>query len=248
MIRYGGVGFCFSAGAYGPIVCTKGTRAMANDYLPRKEAKALQWMESFAANISANPPLYMLTPADAASIQGAVDLFAAAFFLGKAPGTATRVTVLEKDQARVAAEQICRQYYSLIKLNAGISDSDKVGIGVRPLNRGRRPINCPMTSPALNILAATPGRQTLFFRDSLSPDSGGKPFGAIHLQLFVALGEAKSASRESARFYGTFTRNPMTVKFDQGDDGRVATYFGRWASRRNQVGPWSLPVSMRVAA
>jgi hypothetical protein len=28
----------------------------------------------------------------------------------------------------------------------------------------------------------------------------------------------------------------------------VATYFARWASRRGDVGPSSLPVSMRIAA
>jgi hypothetical protein len=205
-------------------------------------------MEAFAGGISANPSLYMLSPADAASIQNAVDSYAAAFALAKNPATATRVTVCDKDQARTATEQICRRFCSLIKFNAGVSDPDKLAIGVRPLNRGRRPINCPMTSPLVKIQAATPGRQTLFFSDSLSPDSRGKPFGAIHLQLFVAMGDTGSASPESARFYGTFTRNPISVQFTHEDDGKVASYFARWASRRNQVGPWSAPVSMRVAA
>src|SRR5688572_19785906 len=108
---------------------------MANDYLPRQEARTLAWMRAFAGGISGNPSVYMLAPADAATIQNAVDSFAAALALAKNPHTATRVTVCDKDQARVAAEQICRQYASLIKLNGGVSDADKKAIGVRPLNR-----------------------------------------------------------------------------------------------------------------
>ena len=40
------------------------------------------------------------------------------------PVSSTRVTVAIKDQARNSAEQICQQYYSLIKPNAGVSDAD----------------------------------------------------------------------------------------------------------------------------
>ena len=53
---------------------------------------------------------------------------------------------------------------------------------------------------------------------------------------------------EQAQFYGAFKKNPVAVGFDPADDGKVATYFARRASRRGDVGPWSLPVSMRIAA
>lgn len=48
-----------------------------------------------------------------------------------------------KDDARTSAERICRQYASLIKPNAGISDPDKLAIGVPPVNTDRNPINIP---------------------------------------------------------------------------------------------------------
>ena len=75
-----------------------------------------------------------------------------------------------------------------------------------------------------------------------------KPFGAIQLQLFVAIGTAAVTDESAAQFYGAFTRNPVGVAFGAEDDGKVATYFARWATRRGDVGPWSLPVSMRIAA
>ncbi|HEY7089919.1 MAG TPA: hypothetical protein VH518_17615 [Tepidisphaeraceae bacterium] len=221
---------------------------MANSYIPRSQAKAVVWFRTFANGISSNPSKYMLSPAEAAHISNVVDAFEASLLVATTPGTRTAVTVVAKDDARAAAEQLCQAYYSLIKHNAGVSDDDKIAIGVRPLNRGRTRINCPLTSPAVNVIAATPGRHVLRYRDSLTPSSKAKPFGAIALQLFVAVGDSIVRGVSEAKFCGSYTTNPVSVEFQQIQDGQVATYFGRWTSRRGEVGPWSLPASMRIAA
>lgn len=46
------------------------------------------------------------------------------------------------------------------------------------MNPNREPIECPQTCPLLNVIAATPGAQTLRYADSMTPDSPAKPFGA----------------------------------------------------------------------
>ena len=113
------------------------------DFIPADDPNALAWMQVFAGGITANPALYMLTALDAAAITAAVDAFAAALAEVQDPATNTVVTVAAKDDARTSAEQICRQYASLIKPNAGISDPDKLAIGVPPVNTDRNPINVP---------------------------------------------------------------------------------------------------------
>jgi hypothetical protein len=57
-----------------------------------------------------------------------------------------------------------------------------------------------------------------------------------------------TADENDAKFYGAFTRNPIGVLFDDESDGKVATYFARWSTIRGEVGPWSVPVAMRIAA
>jgi hypothetical protein len=218
------------------------------DFIPSQDPQALLWMQTFANGIQANPALYMLTAPDAVAISAAVAGFAAALAITSVPATRTPVTVAAKDDARTAAEQICRQFAALIKFNAGISDPDKIAIGVRPVNPNRNPINVPETSPLLNVIAATPGAQTLRYADSMTPDSPAKPFGATELQLFVAVGTAPVIDPDAAKFYGKFTKNPIGVAFDPTDNGKQATYFARWADRKGQVGPWSLPVTMAIAA
>lgn len=221
---------------------------MADDYIPSEDANALIWMQSFAGGITANPALYGLTAGDAAAIQGAVDAFATALPIAKTNSTRTPVTVNAKDTARNSAEAICRQFAVQIKYNDGISDEDKIAIGVRPVNPDREPVNVPSSSPILSIIAATPGAQTLRYSDSLTPDERAKPFGAAQIQVFVAVADEATENADDAKFLGAFTRNPIGVEFAQTDDGKMATYFARWASRKGEVGPWSLPISMRIAA
>ena len=64
----------------------------------------------------------------------------------------------------------------------------------------------------------------------------------------MAVTEEESAPLAQAQFYGKFTRNPIEVDFTEEQDGKVATYYARWASQRGDTGPWSVPVSFRIAA
>ena len=84
-------------------------------------------------------------------------------------------------------------------------------------------------------------------RDSVTEDKA-KPFAATELQLFVAITETAGAPVSEAKFYGKFTRHPISVVFDEADDGKFATYYDRWASARGETGPWSVPATMRIAA
>ncbi len=53
---------------------------------------------------------------------------------------------------------------------------------------------------------------------------------------------------DETSFYFAFRKNPIASAFDHADDGKCATYFARWADAKGQVGPWSMPVNLRIAA
>jgi hypothetical protein len=219
-----------------------------SDYIPAEDAQFSLWAQAYSNGISADPAKYMMTAAEAASIAGVVTSFVDALLVATTEATRTKGTVAAKDDARSICETLCRQYAMFIKDNTGITDQDKIDIGVRPLNPDREPIEVPSTQPLLNILGNLPGTQTLRYSDSSTPDSRARPFGASELQLFLGIGTEEPAPLSACQFYGKFTRNPIEVSFSENDDGKLATYYSRWASPRGQVGPWSLPVSMRIAA
>ena len=221
---------------------------MADGTIPRPDGLALNWMKHLLGVVAAEPSRYDCSRPDCENLAVVVGDFDRAYALATGETTRTKVTINEKDVCRAVAEQTCRQFANLIRPNSGIPDSDKIAIGIRATNPDRTPIYAPQSSPLLNVVGATPGSQTVRYADSATPETGRKPFGAVQLQLFVVIGDAPTTDAEAGRFVGGFTRNPVGVAFDHADDGKVAIYFARWGGRRGDVGPWSLPVSMRVAA
>ncbi len=207
------------------------------DYIPASDSAFRGWSEHFARNISADPSKFMLTAAQAASIQQAVDEFCEALAIASNEGMRNRTTVAVKDDARAGATSLLRKYAMIIKNSAGIDDDDKISIGVRPINPKRERIGPPTTFPLLKLLGSTPGRQMMRYSDSAMADSAAKPHGSTGIQLYIAVGDKKAAPRTEAAFHRMYTRNPVAVAFDENDDGKVATYYARWVSAKGDPGP-----------
>jgi hypothetical protein len=102
--------------------------------------------------------------------------------------------------------------------------------------------------PKLTLMYATPGTQVLGYQDSARLRSRAKPAGAMCLELRIAITDRDDAPLEDARTCALFTKTPMKVHFEPQHNGRAATYYARWRGRNDRTGPWSAPVSMRIAA
>jgi hypothetical protein len=219
------------------------------DYIPTKDSDALSWLRNFAAKLTISPATYLVSPADALAVTAAVNLFDTALTLLEDPLQRNKINVIAKDDARTAAEQMCRQYAMQIKTSAAISDADKVEIGVRPPTTVREPIPPPTSSPVLNIFGAGYATHTVTFKDSATPaESRQKPYGVKQLQLYYSIAEGPVTDPEAAKFHGLHTRSPIGIAFDPDDAGKKVTYFARWCTIKGEVGPWSAPVNMAIAA
>jgi hypothetical protein len=216
----------------------------------QKEQTLVDQLTTFSDGISNDPGLYQMGQPDADAIAQAVSQFIAARTIAVNPATRNVGTIDEKDAKKASALGICRVYYRQIQNNNGVSNDDKLLIGVLPFNNSRTVRPCPDAAPALSILAATPLAFTARFEDGTDPASRALPLGATMCQLFVEVGEANAEVFDSskARFVGNFTTNPMVVVFDADDRGKQATLFARWGGKRNEFGMWSLPVAMTIAA
>jgi hypothetical protein len=220
---------------------------VAGPYIPKADAAALAWMKNFRDLIGRNYATYGLDAGDAQAVRDAVDPFEAAYATAQAPATRTRPNVAAKDAARRAAEATCRRYAQMLRTNVALTAQQKTALGLSVGSASHGPIAPPDTSPLLTIIAATPLAHTLRYADAAAPARRAKPAGAMQLQLHRAVGPAAAKNPEQAAFYRAFTRQPLEVTFSPADQGQVATYFARWATRTGAVGPWSLPVHMTVA-
>lgn len=227
---------------------------MAAPYIPARDVDLVNWADNFAALITAAPSTYGLDAPAAAIIQAAVDAYDTAYSLATNPGTRTPVTIADKNSAKLALIPIARTYASQIRLNPGVTNMDKVDLGLNLPNNSPAPIPAPSTIPVLTIMSATPLRHTLKFRDEMaSPTSRAKAPLSIGMELWRGISTITIDDPTTCSFVGMMVKVPFYSDFDNADRGKIASYFGRWANRAGAVGinqaltgPWSNAVSMTI--
>jgi len=223
-------------------------RIMANGYMPRKDAEALSWFKAFSLGLAERAGVYPVSPGEIAAIGQAVERFAAAFAVAWNGSTRTTVAVTLKDEARRVAEDMCRPIYARIRLDKSVDDADKLAIGVRPMKASYGRLTAPDTVPLLSQGALTWSAYEIAYRTQHGVTGRAKPVGAAQLQVFRAVGETPARSVEQAAYFRSVSRSPMRVEYTSADNGKVATYFARWVTRRGEVGPWSAPLSVQAVS
>lgn len=224
---------------------------MQAPYIPTKDADFDSWLTNFSALLSASPTTYGLTSGDATTVAGVTTSWSAAYAAATNPATRTSVTIAAKDAARNAATATVRPLATQVSRNAGVSNDDKTALGVNLPNPSRTPVPAPTTVPALSLVSAIHNQQTLAYRDTSTPTSKAKPFGATHLELWQFIGIAPATDVTTGKPLTLATKSPVAIGTLTTDSGKIATYWGRWSTRsgpggQNQVGPWSAPLSVAI--
>lgn len=221
---------------------------MAAPYIPPKEADLINWSQNFADLILASPSTYGLAPSDAAAIVAANDPWQAAYVTATNPGTRTEVTVAAKNAAKIAAVIVFRTYAAQVRINPGVSNSDKLDLGLNLPNNAPSPIVVPPTFPLISIAGAGPGQHEIRFADSTTPSARAKPQNVIQMLLFRGIAVGPIVDPALCAFHAGVTKQPYQSIFSNpADAGKVATYFGRWVTRTGELGPWSAATSMTIA-
>lgn len=227
----------------------------AQPYIPRADRHFRSFAEIFCKNISKDPARYMMVPAEANWLMQKYNEFNAAYLIAVNPATRTRGTIVAKQDARSIIEDLISKYAAFIKINRGITDGDKLGIGVPPINTSHKKRVCPENPPWLSFIGSLPGIDQLEYRALDTPTSKAKPYGAARLELWVAWsgpGEPVPSYSE-ARPIGSFTKSKMIVPQDSEKlaMGLRPTYYARWAgyndNKGQNVSGWSLPASLAIA-
>lgn len=218
------------------------------DFIPRKDAEFRDWARNFVRRITDTPGVYGLVQADADSLNVVYERFDAAYRITSSPDTRTQPAITAKQEARWTLENLIRAYARDIKANLGVTDGDKIALGVPPINATRSKRKVPHVSPELNILGQTPGVDHLRVTQSTS-NSSAKPYGAERLEVFIAYTEAGDPppTKEDAKYLRSFRKKNIKIEHDPAMGEKRATYWARWAGFNDDVGPWSLPVSMSSA-
>lgn len=205
------------------------------------------WLLNFSTLLTASPTTYGLTSGDATTVATLQSAYATALATATTPSTRTADTIAAKDSAKSAALAGVRPLNQRISQNASVADSDKVAIGGTVKVSPPTPIPPPLTFPVLGIDSQTAGVVNMSYKDSATPTSKAKPFGAFGMQLARNIGTTFATDPAQCAIIGVITKSPLVDTYDVTDSGKKITYFARWQTRggpggQAQFGPWSAPV------
>ena len=221
---------------------------MSSDFIPSRDAELEAWLLNFKTLIAATPTNYGLVTADATAITASYTAWHTAYVAATTPTTRNHITIAAKDAQKILTVDVVRTYSNTIRANTAVSDSLKLGLGLNVHDTIPTPVPPPSTYPILAINGAGPLIQELRAADQMTPTRRAKPHGTAGLLIFRAIGTAAETDATNAPFLGFVTKADILSSFSSADDGKVATYFARWTNGKGELGPWSAPVSMRIAA
>jgi hypothetical protein len=109
-------------------------------------------------------------------------------------------------------------------------------------------IPAPSSYPVLTIDSFNLGTLKLTAADQFTPDKKAKPAGTAGLLLFSTISEEPAAAPADADFNAFLSKTRFQNAYSSEDNGKYVTFFGRWTNGKGELGPWSPPVSIRIAA
>lgn len=216
------------------------------NYVPARDGDYNIWVDQFALYLSTNYAALGVSSGDAANMTALATSWDTAYAAAIGGSTRGPMTVNIKDTARANATAFARALANTIQANAGVTEDQKVALGITVRKTTKTPVPAPTTSPILSFIAATPLQHTLRFADQLTPASRSLPFGAIALELRGYVGIAPPIDSTLSTFVQTCTKNPVAVDFTLGQVGKNCYYYGYWRTRTGLLGPISNLMSSAI--
>jgi hypothetical protein len=90
------------------------------------------------------------------------------------------------------------------------------------------------------------GFHRLRFRNAENPSSVAKPYGAVSMELRIAVGNEPARARRQAKRVQMVTKHVFNVTFAADETRQTATYFARWVTRRGKTGAWSRAMALMI--
>ncbi len=221
---------------------------MGRSYIPAKDADFENWANNFQTLIAAAPATYGLVAADATAITAQYTTWHSAYLLIINPATKTKTTVDAKNVARNAATVVFRAYATQIRANLGVSDANKIALGVPPRDPTNTPVPPPATFPVFAVLNSTSLVTNIQSRDTLTPLSRAKPAGVEQIEVRAVVSPTVITDPSVIPYRRMRTETPFPIEWEAGDAGKTAYIVGRYTNRKGEVGPWGAIITTTVVA
>jgi len=220
------------------------------DYIPRDEARRVQWMANLAAWLNAHGAAHGFTPAEISAFSAAATAAQTALSDNVALKAAARAGTTIKKAAIAAALEMARDNVRRIQSNPNTTDGDRGAAGITI------PDTNPTPTPADEILTIEPPLLVLDFsvRRQVSVHWGpnphneqqnGKPAGTTGCEVQTARGGIPDTEAGWTHLE-QFTRSPVIHNVHE-DEPTTYAYRVRYVGKKLKYGPFSAPTTCTVS-
>jgi hypothetical protein len=221
---------------------------MSTSYIPSRDSELDTWLLNFSSLIAGSPTTYGLVTGDATAITAAYAAWHAAYLAATNPSTRTQGSVMTKNEQKANVSGVVRGYAATIRCNRAVSDELKIGLGLHVRDAQPTPVPVPASVPVLAVVGMRQGLQEVRVTDEATPSRRARPAGSAGMLLFRIVADEAVTDPEQARFLAFTGRTSFECLYGPADNGKTATYFARWTNAKGEVGPWSQPMPVSIAA
>lgn len=213
---------------------------MATRIPPAANAALVTWTDNFYALVSANPQLFGLTAADAATITLIDEQIDTAYLAIKTKALKSKTKTATWQATKAACVPVLAAYAQTISNNPAVTVANKVSIGVSGKIAAASPVTQPLTFPVLSW-RATINKQVLcdYYDSGFGPTSKQKPYGVIGCTVWVTNEYvANQEITDVFDYFGNITTSPFAITLDPYFVGTRIWVVARWITATTQPGPW----------
>jgi hypothetical protein len=217
---------------------------MRSDFVPRPDAGFDEWQDNLTIKVAVRAPALSIPPDAVEALQTKKARWTAAFVAAENPATRTKLTVIEKQEARKDYEAALRVFVkSYLAYNPAVTDVDREDFEIPVHKTTRTP--APKADKAPYVTAIAHGPRQVRFDFGAEQGSTAKPAGQHGVEIASVIADAKPPLRQLA--HSNFdTHTPLILTFEDEERGKTLWYAARWENTRGAKGPWGEIVSVVI--
>lgn len=210
---------------------------MARDYMPAADAAFNLWLQEFTHTFGLVFEEIGFFDGDVEYLISLRDAWNEAYAAHAVAQTGAQGARLQKDAARAEAEALVRRYAAQVQANPGLTDAQRLALGLPIRSTERTPSRTPETAPELIADASQRGVVRLRFGESPSDGVRNKLAAGATAVILEFRPRRGAAWRWLACAAGT-----EFVHVVGGDSATELEYRARYAGRDGESGPSSAVV------